>query len=293
MRPMLAATIESEEDLAKLNFPVYVQPKLDGRRCLIIKGKAYSRSLKPLPNRFVRDALTSIFKDNPNTFDGEIISGNNLFDTQSAIATYDGTPKWEYHIFDTFDSPTVNYERRREYLIYFTMTNRNLNIHGIPSCRCFIVDQILFYEDTMLHRGYEGIIIRSPTGPYKFGRSTLAEGYLLKFKRYKTTEGVIVNIYEAFENTNPQEVNELGLSYRSHAEDGMVAKNMMGSIIVSHPTLGMVTIGTGFTELLRRKMWLRQQDYLGKTVTFKYRDYGIKDKPREVSFLAFRDKDDL
>ena len=44
IKPLLAC----EEPLDDVKFPVYVSTKLDGIRCLIIDGVAYSRSLKPI-----------------------------------------------------------------------------------------------------------------------------------------------------------------------------------------------------------------------------------------------------
>ena len=49
-KPLLAATV----DLNKVKFPCYVSPKLDGIRVLGMSGKAMTRRLKEVPNRFVQ-----------------------------------------------------------------------------------------------------------------------------------------------------------------------------------------------------------------------------------------------
>jgi len=290
IRPMLAATIEDEAQLEQLRYPVFVQPKLDGRRCLIIKGQAYSRSLKPLPNKTTRLELAALFKIFLRNYDGEIIVGHTLFDTQSAISSHGGEPDWIYYVFDSFSTDTTETYRYRHKTLIFLDHPR---IKEVETREAHSISEILGFEEYYLSLGYEGIIIRDPCSPYKYGRSTLKEGYLLKFKRHKTTEGVITEIHRAWENINDEFSNELGLTARSKHTDGLIPKNEMGSITVSHPTLGNVNIGTGFSSLLRQLMWKDQRHYIGMTVTFKYRDYGIKDKPREVVFLAFRDKDDL
>ncbi len=54
-KPMLADAIEP--DKYPLRFPLFVSPKLDGVRCVVRDGVAYSRSLKPIPNQFVQFVL--------------------------------------------------------------------------------------------------------------------------------------------------------------------------------------------------------------------------------------------
>ena len=51
-KPMLAGKCERPD---ALSFPVLATPKLDGIRCLKIKGRALTRSFKPVSNRFTRE----------------------------------------------------------------------------------------------------------------------------------------------------------------------------------------------------------------------------------------------
>ena len=50
-KPMLACECT---DLSQVKFPILASSKLDGIRCTIFGGVAYSRSLKPIPNKFVQ-----------------------------------------------------------------------------------------------------------------------------------------------------------------------------------------------------------------------------------------------
>ena len=70
-KPMLAETCE-DADRAALPFPLYATPKIDGLRCLVIDGVATSRSLKPIPNRFVQSVLGTHLLDG---LDGELVVG--------------------------------------------------------------------------------------------------------------------------------------------------------------------------------------------------------------------------
>src|SRR3990167_8829694 len=74
MKPMLAATATVGEIQTLLTKgPLIATPKLDGIRCLIKDGRLYSRSLKPIPNQFIRATL----EDRPelNGLDGELMIG--------------------------------------------------------------------------------------------------------------------------------------------------------------------------------------------------------------------------
>ena len=55
-------------------------------------------------------------------------------------------------------------------------------------------DQILDYEKRILEDGFEGVMLRSPLGKYKMGRSTLKEGILLKLKRFEDAEATVVAV---------------------------------------------------------------------------------------------------
>ncbi|MFM7851045.1 MAG: hypothetical protein ACKO96_03815, partial [Flammeovirgaceae bacterium] len=62
----------------------------------------------------------------------------------------------------------------------------------------------------MLERGYEGVMIRGLHGPYKQGRATLKQGWLMKLKEFDDDEAVIIGYEEKMKNNNAAQVNELG-----------------------------------------------------------------------------------
>ena len=68
-KPMLAGT---HSDVAKLIFPLLASQKLDGLRATAQDGVLLSRSLKPLPNKYVQE----LFKNLPQGLDGELIVGD-------------------------------------------------------------------------------------------------------------------------------------------------------------------------------------------------------------------------
>ena len=88
-RPILAEKIEPSE-LENLKYPVLVSPKLDGIRCLIVDGKALSRSFKPIPNLFIQSLLS---KQEFNGLDGELVlEGKTFNETQSIVMSESSEP---------------------------------------------------------------------------------------------------------------------------------------------------------------------------------------------------------
>jgi DNA ligase 1 len=289
-----------ESDLNNLRYPVYVQSKLDGFRCVLLNGVALSYSLKLIRNTYTRAVLEAISTPGWN-LDGELtLVGNNNFQAiQSAFNSFDGEPDFIFNVFDRFKDPRQSFENR-----FITSGDYNSNfVCPVSTYLCDSKLAVTAKEAEFLMLGYEGIIIRSPTAPYKFGRSTLKEGYLLALKRFTDAEAEIIDAYPLERNTNTASVNAHGLMERSAAGVGKVEDNLLGGFTVrgiNGRFKGVVfNVGSGFTERQRREYWAAwklKRCILGAPepiIKYKFQDVGSKDKPRQPIFLGFRCKDDL
>lgn len=281
-------TLAVAADFAKIVYPVYASPKLDGIRCSVVDGRALTRSLKAVPNLHISTALSDpLF----GGFDGEIIIGSPTSktvytDTVSGVMRVSGQPSFTYFVFDLHDMPDARFEFRLEQLKHldfpgnFTLLRQEL-----------IRDEaeLLAYEASKVEEGYEGIILRSPNAPYKFGRSTVNEGYLLKVKRFEDSECEIIGVEEEMFNGNAAETNELGRTKRSSHKAGKVGKGTMGALIVRDLVSGVeFNIGTGFTAAQRAEDW-----EIGSLHKYKFFPVGVKDKPRHPVYLGARGRSDL
>jgi DNA ligase-1 len=287
---MLAAKIKSVEDI---KFPVIVSPKLDGIRCLRINGKAVSRSFKPIPNRHINKLVSEQLIDN---IDGEIISGSNFQECTSNVMSHNGEPDFKFYAFDQADDLSTPYHQRANELECITTA---LGIPWLVSVPYFLADNIdmfLKLEQVFLADGYEGIIVRDPDGPYKCGRSTLKQGWLLKLKSEDDSEAEIIGFEEMLINENEQERDELGYAKRSTAKAGQVPGGTLGKFLVRdiHTNIEFsIGTGRGLTAALRQDVWDNQDKYLGKLVKYRYQDVGVKEKPRCPSYQGFRHPEDL
>lgn len=293
-------TLAVAADFSKIAYPVYASPKLDGIRCSIVDGRALSRTLKAIPNKAVYADLSAL---GLNGLDGELIVGSPTSktvynETVSKVMAHDkGSDDVNYYVFDMHDIPEATYRHRLDSLISempFLQTQTTIKIHLLEQLLIDNEEGMLAYEAECVGRGYEGIILRHPEAPYKHGRSTVKEGYLLKVKRFEDSEAEIIGFEEEMFNGNDAEVNELGRTKRSSAQAGKVGKNTLGAFNVRDCVSGIeFSIGTGLTALQRGTFWQRQDDYLGKLVKYKFFPVGVKVAPRHPVFLGFRDRADL
>lgn len=293
MKPMLAGSIE---DLNDIKFPVMASTKLDGVRGVILDGKLVGRSLKPIPNKFISSILS---KPEYNGLDGELIIGEPdskslCRDTVSGCMSYEGEPDFFFFVFDIYNAGAVDAIERQK-MVHERVRSLSCKYIGwLPQTVIHTIDELLAYEQRMLGFGYEGVILRSPMGFYKHGRSTLREGLLLKLKRFKDAEAVIVGFEELMHNGNEATINELGYTERSSHKENKTGWNMLGALVVTNKTTGQTfRVGTGFDDKVRSAIWCNQDQYIGKYIKYKYFEIGEKDLPRHPVFLSFRDPIDM
>lgn len=299
-KPMLAGKCE---DMGALQFPVMASVKLDGVRALVIGGVVMSRSLKPIPNAWVQKQFSNL----PEGTDGELIFGDPTHpdayrNTVSAVMSEDGAPtQVQYLVFDNFKLPG-GFKQRFNVVATGPDYYEKQNVQVVPHSIVENADQLTQVEALAVEAGHEGIMVRSLNGPYKQGRSTAKEGWLLKVKRFEDSEAVVLGTYEWETNTNTATKNALGHTERSSHKDGKVGAGVLGGLDVR----GLAgtyegvefSIGTGFSGAddpngERGRLWRERATLVGRIAKFKYFASGSKDKPRFPVFLGWRDRLDM
>ena len=284
-RVMLATDYDPE----KLRFPVLASPKLDGIRAYVKDGVVLSRQNKPIPN----DHVQSLFSKYEH-YDGELIVGSPtnpmcFRNTMSGVMSEEGEPDVTFYVFDHLGELNAPYHQRMPTTRKFNMKGR---VKALEQVTIHALSQLQQYEALTLDLGYEGVILRCPNAPYKQGRSTVREGYLLKVKTFLDDEATVVRFEERMHNTNEATVSETGRTKRSSHQAGKVGRGDLGALVVSWK--GQVfSIGTGFTDAERQYIWDNQNKYLGALVKFKYFPVGGYEAPRHPVFAGFRDRRDV
>lgn len=291
-KPLLAAPV----DFKFLDYGnLWLSPKLDGIRAIVIDGVVMSRSLKPIPNTYVQKLFGVPELEG---FDGELICGepnaSDVYrDTNSAVMSRDGDPPVCFFVFDCIVNPDADYQLRYEDLLIDDLPD---GVQIVDQHRVSDHDHLLALEERYLEAGYEGVMLRKFCGPqsrYKFGRSTAKEGTLLKLKRFTDAEATVVGFEELLKNGNEATVNALGRTERSSHKENLIPMDTLGALLCQTPEGIRFAIGTGFDQATRAHIWANRQRYLGCLTKYKSFDIGVKTAPRFPVFQGWRDPIDF
>ena len=186
----------------KADYPAFIQPKLDGVRCLFSASGAISRAGNEFKNvEHIKQALKPFFAKNPTAvLDGELYNHGLKDDFEKIISLVkkrkptdaDKAEAAELVQFHVYDVPTMKIGTYTDrYLFLCTLT------YTYPICKvttelALDFDEAKKMHDKNLKLGYEGSIYRTTYGKYKGTRSW----DLMKFKDFHDTEATIVGYDE-------------------------------------------------------------------------------------------------
>lgn len=276
----------------------YLSEKLDGIRCVIFGGVAYSRSLKKIPNLSIQ-AYVAHHATVLEGMDCEIIVGDKnapdvFTQSTSGVMRIEGEPDFTLWVFDYFH-PTKTWLERYTQLISMVANKR------FPQ-RCALLahvpvetdEDISNHEANFLAQGAEGVMLRDGHAKYKCGRSGTKNPELQKVKRFVDKEFEIIGWEPKYHNTNEAKTNELGRTERSTAKEGMVALDTMGTLLLRTSEGLEFGCGSGFTDALRAELWEIRDTLAGQLAKVKYFDVGTGySVPRFPVFQGIRHKDDI
>jgi len=274
-KPMLAYPVSDKPvDYTK---PVFMQPKLDGVRCLIQCDNsvvtAYSRTGKEWKNiDHILQSLEPFFKANPNVIlDGELYNHALRDDFEkiiscvrkqkpTAIDRAESRKLVQFHCYDIVEE-SVEFKYRNQWLQTFLKPTYGIKIVQTIKGICSN-DQAHAYHDLYLKDGYEGSILRLNT-EYQCKRSHS----LRKFKDFHDAEAVLTDWVE-------------GKGKRK----GTIGKFM--AIDANGNTFGMPVMDN-FKKL--QTMFKEMQGWVGKEATFTYFERTKAGSYRHPLFKAIRD----
>lgn len=294
-KPMKAEDFVEDQ----LVFPYFASVKLDGYRAFVEDGVLLTSSGKPVSNEFTQ----SLFgRQELNGLDGELIVGGYsdpraFHNTSGPVRRKDGEPDVRWYVFDDRTRPSDTFANRsqsaRSRITAFSILER---VDYLPQQMVTSIEELEAFERSALASGFEGVMLRSPEGPYKFGRSTLKENYLLKVKRFITEEARITGYVEQMENLNDSFKDELGRSKKSTDKDMLSGTGMVGAFIVesSRWPKPFNISATSLTHREREEAFqMFDSMYHLKLARFKYFPHGVVDVPRHGVFEGIRGEEDL
>ena len=324
-KPNLATN--EKPDLDNIGFTKLWSKKVDGIRFLAHPELGLvTRSLKQIQNRQLQLKFIHLMeysKINNVILDGEIYCHTRTFqEITRAVMTQDfedektikklmkelkideeGVSKYtkelindmEFYCFDYLDENNKIFsERYKEYshhisqlqhckIVYQTTVNNK--------------EAIIETFKEVLEDGYEGLILKDPNSYYKYGRTTLKEDTMIKFKPYETFDARIIGVQQATE-VNPEvekTINELGNSVTSKKKGDRVLIEKASAFFVDFEGQEQ-KVALAMTDEEKEEVWKNKEKYIGKMIEFQGMKLGAKEKIRHPTttnkMIRFREDRD-
>jgi|TARA_Y100000022_G_scaffold147870_1_gene129591 DNA ligase-1 len=240
----------------KADYPAYIQPKLDGVRCLFTAKGAFSRAGNQFMNvEHIEKALKPFFAKNPTfILDGELYNHGLKDDFEKIISLVrkkkptdqdktEAAQLVQYHVYDVANLTIASYTTRLNFISSLTYT--------YPICKVDTQVALDFDDALEIHKknlklGYEGSIYRTFEGKYKGTRSW----DLMKFKDFHDDEATIVGY-------------EIGKGKREGTLGKFIMQDDEGVEFGCPP-------GKGYDYQALTNMLNNVHDYIGQRATFTY-----------------------
>jgi DNA ligase-1 len=279
--------------MKKLKYPVAATTKLDGIRALRLNNFLLSRTLKQIPNIMLGNVA---FYALPQGMDMELYSSEYQFNEIDSIVMssfHVNEYKINFHLLDNFLA-VGGYIDRMDQIKKWLAESKSFIPNKVnfeyPTI-CNDANDLFAFEKTILEKKGEGICFRLLDSPYKQGRSTLKEQYLIKLARYVTAEAEIIDLIEQQTNLNKATLNNLHHTKRSSMSCNKFSNGILGAFVCRIPETGVIFkigTGTGLTQSLRLRIWEHPKDFIGKFITYKSKAHGKLIKPKSPVFLCIR-----
>lgn len=196
--PMLAHKFSEHGD--KLKYPCFVQPKLDGHRCITGGPDPFgmwSRTRKPIRSvPHIEKEARRLIKGRMVRFDGELYNHDyrEKFEELSHFIRQSkptrGHEIVQYHVYD-LDTPGTFRERWKE--LCEIIGPKGLGpIHLVETREVNNEDELMLAFEDFRAQGYEGAVARNADGLYVNKRSY----DLLKIKKFDDAEFLCVEVEE-------------------------------------------------------------------------------------------------
>lgn len=251
-----------------IKFPCFVQPKLDGVRCIFRNGILTSRQGKVFPNM---EHIVNDLKDVELVLDGELYSDTLNFQqfvglvrkkkhNAAEIELLKQVKYWVYDIVN--DKP---FEERHATLREMFVNHVHLYpfVYRLITEECKTKAELKGFHDRFVAAGKEGLIIRNKDGLYQLAARSKD---LQKYKEFEDAE-----------------YNVIGFTDGEGLEKGLVIWECETS---SGKTFHVRPRGTHED---RAALFNEAKDYIGKKLTVRYQELTEDGIPRFPVGIAFRD----
>ena len=252
--PMLAKSFDKEK--GKVHYPCYVQPKLDGMRCLKIGKSMRSRKNVDI------DTMGHISSQETGmgVLDGELYAHGLSFQENMKLIKKQrkSSVKVKFHVYDfVSDKP---FSERLE-LLKEAVIKAEDHIKLVPTYLISDEEQLKEYHQRFIEEGYEGTMVRWGEEGYKInGRSS----NLLKYKDFQDITCEVIDIV-------PNDADPNQSTVVCKLEDGQSFK-----------------CGMKFSHSEREEILINKKEYIGQTAEIRFFELSDTGIPRFPVCYGFR-----
>jgi ATP-dependent DNA ligase len=309
-KPMLAEDWHKKRPSMRLYFPVAVQPKLDGIRCLVSERRdegniVYrSRTNKYYDFGYLFDEeISAILPFFPFQveLDGELYIHGRMLQNISSIVSLKATDldlkkmsalkaaktketldirkkELVYNIFTIITPKDLSYEERRHFLVEaFSQGERSLGrpferISLVPDFEAYSEEDIKKYTNDFLDKGYEGAMI------YKMAKNLPPGKKNESFYRSARTWNLMK--FKAFSD---EEMIAVSITEGKGLSEGKAICQAKDKNGILH------SVNLSFTDDEKRDIFLNPSKIIGKEVTVKHYGRTEDGKLRHANVISIRD----
>lgn len=279
--PMLAKDFKKEE--RKVQYPCFVQPKLDGMRCLKSETDMISRKNKSIDTLFhISQELLNI----DIVLDGELYAHGETFQrNMELIKKYrpGESENVKYHVYDFVDTD-LSFEKRYKKLQKLFQDPKHIkHIELVPTYEVNSKEELLEYHKKFLEEGYEGTMVRHSEEGYAANKRSSS---LLKFKDFQDISCAIVGV-EPSEKRPDQGSFICQLPEKKWCLKSGTGKFIRisdtefevegGEVVFDYPTFGC---GMRFSHEERKDVINNPQNYIGQIAEIRFFEYTDEGLPR-------------
>lgn len=287
--PMLAGRVQRDSDI---RWPKLGSLKIDGYRAVYAGGEFFARSGKLHQAPAIRALARELQKRGlPDGLDGELtVPGKDFNEAGGLLRREDYDGPLRFQVFELMH-PGLNAQERFQFLSALSGKFPE-NVSLLDQVWLKSLEEMQSFENDALAAGAEGIVLKEPLAKYKHGRGTPKDQIMLKIKRFRSAEALVLGVEPRMHNTNEEERTPLGYAERSTAKDGLVPTDVLGKLHViglNGPWKNVrFSIGNfdGLTD--EEKRYYLANPPIQEVVTFKYFPEGALDRPRHSVFIGFR-----
>ena len=272
-KPMLASKWEDRRDKIE-DDRVFIQPKLDGMRCVVTKDGMFTRNGEEVISApHIREELNLFFNLHPEVIlDGELYNHKFKHDFNKIMSLCRKTKPTktdleeskkliEFHIYDMYHKTFGGYRERYELVQHAAglLTDMTEKVET----RYIKISEVDDHANDFIAMGYEVAMIRLVDSKYENKRSK----FLIKWKEMQDEEFVVVDVIEGQGNKTG-----MAASVRCLLPDGRAF------------SAGMIG-----TEEFCQDFLCDKSEHIGKKATIVFQNYTPDGIPRFPKFKAIRD----